>query len=205
MALCTYLEQRAHKDVVSSYYSIQEPRVYALEDDEWWELGLSYPCGLPGHLHSLAVCGEFWGMEPGDRHVKLHPGSVCKNCLGPQTLCSPLGLPCTKEILKGLQCTGCRQRSKEWGCPTFNALFCTRTDPSHEKPEPRVLMDAAKEYLGSWALAVTVDKINVAHHKVSAYRAELTKEEGGLFKAFQLSVDPSLLLILRPEKKYPSP
>ena len=43
-------------------------------------------------------------------------------------------------------------------------------------------MEAAKEYLGNWALAVTVDKINVARDNVSAYRAELTKEEGGLFQ-----------------------
>ena len=168
--------------MASSYYNVQVARVDALEDDKWWAPGLSYPCGLPGHLHSLAVCGEFWGMEPGDRHIKLHSGSVCKNCLGPQTLCSPLGLPCTKEIPEGLLCTGCREKSKEWGYPTFNALFCTRTDPTHAKPEPKVLMDAAKEYLGNWALTVTLDKINVGRHNVSAYRAELTNEEGELFQ-----------------------
>ena len=86
MALCTYLEQLIqglrsagppapfvyyhdeddYKDEVSSYYSIQVDRAYALEDDEWRAPRLSYPCGLPGHLHSLAVCGEFWGMESGD-------------------------------------------------------------------------------------------------------------------------------------------
>ena len=48
------------------YYNIPVPKVCAVDGDEWWAPGLSYPCGLPGHMHSLAVCPEFWGMTPMD-------------------------------------------------------------------------------------------------------------------------------------------
>ena len=119
------------------YYNIQVPRVCAIEDDEWWAPGLSYPCGLPGHVHSLAVCPEFWSMAPMDRHNKLLPGSICKNCMGLQTLCCPEGATCFADIPTGLQCTGCMMKKDEWGFPTCNALFCTRSDPLHVKPPPR--------------------------------------------------------------------
>ena len=58
--------------------------MYAEEDDIWWAPGLTYPCGIPGHVHNLGVCEEFWMMSPMDRHKKLHPRcpkcSKCQKC-----------------------------------------------------------------------------------------------------------------------------
>ena len=118
-------DEMQYEDVEHIYYNIQEARAYALEGDEWWAPGLSYPCGIPGDVHSLAVCTEFGSLDPKDRHSKLHPGSVCKMCLGPQTWCCPLGFTCTNNVPDGLQCGDCLEKVDEWGYPTFNALFCT--------------------------------------------------------------------------------
>ena len=84
-----YLVDVPDKDPEHHYYGIQQPRVCAEEDDMWWDPSLSYPCGLPGHVHELAFCQEFWHLTPEERHQKLLPGSICKHCLGPLTLCSP--------------------------------------------------------------------------------------------------------------------
>ena len=82
-----YLVDLPDKDPEHHYYGIQQQRVCAEEDDHWWEPEISYPCGLPGHVHKLAFCQEFWSMTPMDKHQKLLPGSLCKHCLGPLTLC----------------------------------------------------------------------------------------------------------------------
>ena len=105
------------EDMLHVYYNIQE--LYAEEDDFWWAPGLTYPCGIPGHIHSLGVCEEFWTMTPMDRHRKLHPGSVCKSCLGRQSLCCPMGHACSNQVPEGLQCSGCLDKADEWGYPTF--------------------------------------------------------------------------------------
>ena len=131
------------EDIEYSYYNIQEPQVYAKEDDVWWALGLIYPCGIPGQAHSIGVCTEFWTMTPMERHSKLHPGSTSKSCLRTQSLCCPVGQACYNEVPEGLQCSGCLEKADEWGYPTFNALFCTRADPSHKKPEPQTLWETA--------------------------------------------------------------
>ena len=78
-----YLADVPDKDPEHHYYGIQEPRVCAEEDDHCWKPDISYPCGPPGHVHSLAFCQEFWSLTPMDRHQKLLLGSLCKHCLGP--------------------------------------------------------------------------------------------------------------------------
>ena len=92
-----YLVDLPDKDPEHHYYGIQQPRVCAVEDDYWWDPRLSYPCGLPGHVHELAFCQEFWYLTPMERHQKLLPGSLCKHCLGPLTLCSPNGKHCSNK------------------------------------------------------------------------------------------------------------
>ena len=104
-------EDEQYEDIEHAYYNIQVPRAYVLEGDEWWAPGLSHPCGLPGHVHSLAVCPKFWCMTPMDRHSKLYSGSVCKTCLGPQSVCCPVEFSCSTTIPEGLQCTGCQRLS----------------------------------------------------------------------------------------------
>ena len=74
-----------------------------------------------------------------ERHSKLHPGSTCKYCLVTQSLCCPVGQACYNEVPEGLQCSGYLEKADEWGYLTFNVLFCTRSDPSHKKPEPQAL------------------------------------------------------------------
>ena len=63
-----FLDETA-RDIVDSgppaplffhYYGIQQLRVCAEEEDHWWDPEISYPCGLPGHVHELAFCQEFW-------------------------------------------------------------------------------------------------------------------------------------------------
>ena len=93
-----YLVDLPYKDPEHYYYGIQQPRVCAEEDDHWWDPRLSYPCGLPGHVHELAFCQEFWYLTPMEWHQKLLPGSLCKHCLGPLTLCSPNGKHCSNQV-----------------------------------------------------------------------------------------------------------
>ena len=50
----------------------------------------------------------------------------------------------------------------EWGYPTCNALFCTRSDPLHVKPAPQRIQETAMEYLGGWAMSINPEMINVA-------------------------------------------
>lgn len=100
-------------------------------------------------------------MTPIDRHRKLLPGSVCKTCLGPQSLCCPLGQTCYNKVPEELLCFGCIAKAEEWGYSTYNALFCTRTDSDHSKPPSLVLLDTAIEYLRGWNLTDKVDMINV--------------------------------------------
>ena len=139
-----------------------------------------------------------------DRHSKLHPGSECKTCLGPQSVCCPVEFSCSNTILEGLQSTGCQEKADEWGYPTFNALFCTCSDPSHVKPTSQTILETATEYLGSWALSITADMINVARHEDSVYRAQATKEEDGAFRISGTNEEtipiPSILGL---EKSYP--
>ena len=52
------------------YYNIQVTRVCTLDNGEWWAPGLTYPCGLPGH-----VCPEFWSLTPMDRTHQVIPWS----------------------------------------------------------------------------------------------------------------------------------
>ena len=61
------------------------------------------------------------------------------------------------------------EKADEWGYPTFKALFCTRSDPFHVKLTSQTILESAREYLGSWALAITANLINVAHHEDSVY------------------------------------
>ena len=140
--------------------------------DMWWAPGLTHPCGLLGHVHSLAFCEEFWSMSPMDRHRKLLPGSVCKSCLGPQSLCCPLGYTCTNKVPEELQCSGCIEKAEEWGYPMYDVLFCMRINPDHRKPTGQVLLDAACEYLRGCNLGIRVDMINVGRpRETSVYRA----------------------------------
>ena len=44
-----YLVDVPDKDPEHHYYGIQQ--LCAEEDDRWWDPSLSYPCGLPGHVH----------------------------------------------------------------------------------------------------------------------------------------------------------
>ena len=76
-----YLVDVPEKDPEHHYYGIQQPRVCAEEDDRWWDPSLTYPCGLPGHVHELAFCQEFWYLAPEERHQKLLPGSICVYCI----------------------------------------------------------------------------------------------------------------------------
>ena len=184
------------------YYNIPVPKVCAVDGDEWWAPGLSYPCGLPSHVHSLAVCPEFWGMTPMDRYSKLHPGSVCKNCLGPQSICCPAGFACFKRIPEGLQCSGCKEKSEEWGYPTCNVLFCTRSDSSHVKPAPQTILETATEYLGSWAMSITAEMVNVTKAQYTKLRLPRTRMECS--GSPELARKPSRPSILGPKKRYPS-
>ena len=47
-----------------------------------------------------------------------------------------------------------------------------------------MILEMAKEYLGSWALSITADMINVVGPEDSVYRAQAVKEED---EAFQIS------------------
>ena len=149
-----YLVDLPDKDSEHHYYGIQQPRVCAEEDDHWWDPEISYPCGLPGHMHKLAFCQEFWYKTPMDRHQKLLPGSLCKHCLEPLTLCSPNGQHCSKQVPEGLSCSGCMRKADEWGQPPLNALFCTKTDLDHKKQPREVIVSTAEEYFGGWNIKI---------------------------------------------------
>ena len=104
--LCSYLEHTilalrdaaAYEDVEHVYYCIQEPRLNAEGDDVWWAPGLTYPCGIPGHIHSLAVCEGFWTMAPMNRQRKLHPGS--SHAWAPRLCVAPWNALVSKEYQK---------------------------------------------------------------------------------------------------------
>ena len=98
-------------------------------------------------------------MTPMDWHRKLHPESVCKSCLGPQSLCCPVGHACTNSVPDGLQCSWCLEKANGWGYPTFNALFCTRSDPFHQKPELQILWKTVCKYLDRWSMEITPEMI----------------------------------------------
>ena len=132
-------------------------------DDMWWDPSLTHPCGLPGHVHELAFCQEFWYLTPEERHQKLLPGSICKHCLGPLTLCSPNGVHCSNQVPVELICSGCRRKGDEWGQPPLNVLFCTRTDPDHEKQPLGVIVEAAEQLVGGWDMLTKVNLVGVKH------------------------------------------
>ena len=62
-------------------------------------------------------------MSPIHRHKKLHPGSVCKTYLGPQTHCCPLGYFYTNQVPEGLLCSGSLEKADALGYSTYNALL----------------------------------------------------------------------------------
>ena len=199
-----YLVDVPDKDLEHQYYEIQEPRVCAEEDDLWWEPNLSHPCGLPGQVHNLAFCQEFWAMSPIDRHQKLLPGSLCKHCLGPLTLCSPRGQPCSNQVPEGLLCSGCEGKADDWGHPPFNALFCTKTDPDHRKQPREVIRSTAEEYLGGWSMKIGAESVNIDYPTASCvYRAH---ESISAVSSLHLTTLPAPSPPLTPglEKRYPS-
>ena len=50
------------------------------------------------------------------------------------------------------------------------------------KPDSQMILEMAKEYLGSWAMSITPEMINVARHKASVYRVQPTNDEDGMLR-----------------------
>lgn len=113
-------------------------------------------------LHNLSDCQEFWLMSPIRQHREIHPGSLCNTNLGHQMLCCPIRHTCTNHIPEGLKCPGCKEKAEKWGFTTFNALFCTRTDPAYQKPpSPVDILQAVKQLLCEWIVETTAEMISV--------------------------------------------
>ena len=53
----------------------------------------------------------------------------------------------TMKYLRDSSAPDAWRRPMNGGYSKFNALFCTRSDPSHKKPDPIVLWNTAVEYL----------------------------------------------------------
>ena len=139
-------------------------------------------------MHELAFCQEFWYLTPMERHQKLLPGSLCKHCLGPLTLCSPNGKHCSNQVPEELICSGCRRKGDEWGQPPLNVLFCTKTDPEHEKQTLDVIVKTAEKLLGGWDMKTQTKLVSIDYPAAGfVYRAY---ESLSAIKSLHLVDDP---------------
>ena len=104
-------------------------------------------------------------------------------------MCSPRGQLCSRQVSKGLLCSGCNGKADEWGHPTFKALFCSKTDPDHRKLPREVIVSTAEEYLGGWSMRIRPDLVNVDYPtESSVYRAH--ESNGGVNSLHPVDAQP---------------